>query len=548
MTRTTDHKWWSLFTLAAGLAMIVLDGTIVGVALPTIIGDLHLDLAEAQWVNALYAVVFAALLMGFGRLGDLAGRRRLFIGGVVVFVIGSVIAALATSGASLIASRAVQGVGGAMVLPSSLSTVNATFRGRDRAAAFGVWGAVMAGTAAIGPLLGGWLVTMVSWQWIFWVNVPVGVGVVAAALAVVRETRGESDGRFDWLGLLLSVAGFGLLVFAIIEGPSVGWLRPTQDFALFGQIWPADFPVSVALAALLAGAGFVGAFLAWQAHRLRAGHSVILNLALFRIATFSWGNLTAMAVAVGEFALVFVLPLYLVGALGLSALGAGWVLAGMAAGAFLSGGMARHLSARFGAPRVVVLGLALEVLGVGLTATLLSPATSPVLIAVVLAVYGVGLGLASAQLTSTVLGDVPPERSGQASATQSTVRQIGSALGTAVAGSALSAGLGAFLSRRVADVPGLPAGQGAALVEATTASVGGNLSELSAQAAAGQLGPSGAQLVDALASGFSSASALAVWAAAGCLLLGLIGSLKVADAHRTRHAAEQPELQLSGRR
>lgn len=537
MADRQDRRWWSLGVLAAGLSMIVLDGTIVGVALPTIISDLQLDLSDAQWVNALYAVVFAALLMSFGRLGDLIGRRSVFVTGIVIFVGGSILAAMASSGAALIAARAVQGVGGAMVLPSSLSTVNATFRGRDRAAAFGVWGAVMAGMAAIGPLLGGWLTTSFTWPWIFWVNVPIGVLVIAGAIAVTPNTRGEADGEtgFDWGGLVLSVVGFGAFVFAIIEGPSLGWWTPKADLDLFGITWPATRPVSIVPIILAIGLVFIGAFIAWQRTRLRQGRSVILNLSLFRIPTFSWGNLTAMAVAVGEFALVFVLPLYLVGVLGLTTLGAGWVLAAMALGAFISGAMARRVSARLGAPRVVILGLVLEVVGVSLTALFMGKEASPVVIGAVLMVYGVGLGLASAQLTSTVLGDIPPERSGQGSATQSTVRQVGSAIGTAASGSALAAGLTHFLTSKLDAISGLSAAQVTKLVDATSASVGGNLSGMKQAAAAGRLGPDGQAIVDALLNGFASAASLAVWVAAGFLVLGLIGSVRVWMAHRDTH-------------
>ena len=157
------QKWIALGVLAAGLSLIVLDGTIVGVALPCIIESLGLTLTDAQWVTSLYSVVFAAFLLTFGKLGDIYGRRRIFLTGVAIFIAGSFIAALAGTARLLIVARAVQGLGGSMVLPTTLSIVNATFRGKDRAIAFGVWGAVMAGMAAVGPLLGGWLTTAFTW-------------------------------------------------------------------------------------------------------------------------------------------------------------------------------------------------------------------------------------------------------------------------------------------------------------------------------------------------------------------------------------------------
>lgn len=464
--RAGRRAWAGLWVLAAALGMIVLDGTIVGVALPVIIADLQLDLTAAQWVNSLYSVVFAALLLTAGRLGDQWGRRRLLVAGLTLFVAGSVLAALSGGAALLLAARALQGVGGALVLPSTLSTVNATFRGRDRAAAFGVWGAVMAGAAALGPLLGGFLTQVASWPLVFWVNVPLGLALVVAAMLVVDETRGApaGPGGADVAGPLLSAAGLALMVFGLIESSALGWWTPKASLSLFGMVWPEDAPVSPVPVALAVGAALMAVFLFAESRRQRAGRGTVLDLRLFRLATFSLGNATALLVAVGEFALLFVLPLFLVTSLGLSVLSAGVVLAAMATGAFLSGAAARRLAARFGPTRVVLLGLALEVAGAAATA-LVTAATGPGwAIAAALLPYGLGLGLASAQLTSTTLRDVPAEQSGTGSATQSTVRQLGAALGSAVGGTALSAALAGHQNATVfADPASFGAASAAAL-------------------------------------------------------------------------------------
>ncbi|WP_068429725.1 MFS transporter [Piscicoccus intestinalis] len=540
---TDRRRWIGLGFLAAGLSMIVLDGTIVGVALPAIITDLGLDLTDAQWVNAIYAVVFAALLLSFGRLGDRRGRRTVFIGGVVIFVLASVTAATAHSAGALIASRALQGIGGAMVLPASLSTVNATFRGRDRAAAFGVWGVVMAGMAAIGPLLGGWLTTSFDWRWIFLVDVPIGLVVGLGALRYVDDTSSDEPAGpgVDVDGLLTSALGFGLLVFGLIEGSSIGWGRPIAALEIGPWTWSAQAPVSAAPVAIALGVVFLALFVLGERRRGNTGRSAIFDLKLFAIPTFSWGNLTAMTVAVGEFALLFVLPLYLVNVLGLSILGAGVVLAVMAAGAFFSGAMARHLAVRLRPQGVVVLGLSLEFAGVAALALVIGPATSPVLIAACLGVYGLGLGLASAQLTSLVLADVPTRRSGTGSATQSTVRQVGSALGSAIGGSVLAVRLGTDLVARLDEV-GLPAQLAHQLVRATADSAGGALSGLREQGVHGPLGALTPQVVDALAAGFADAAGGAVAAAGAFLLLGLVGALQVSRTlrHHPRHEAPRP--------
>ncbi len=535
------RRWWGLSVLALGLSMIVLDGTIVGVALPRIIEDLQLTLTDAQWVNSLYAMVFAALLLTVGRLGDRYGRRNLFVLGVVVFVLGSITAARAQGAESLIASRALQGVGGAMVLPSTLSSVNATFRGKDRAVAFGIWGAVMAGMAAVGPLLGGWLTTSYDWRWIFLVNIPVGALVIVGAFLVVPQTRDGVQARgLDVDGLLTSGIGLGLIVFALIEGTSLGWWTPKADLTVFGVTWPASAPISPVPVAFAVGVLFLGLFVLWERHRARVRRDAILDLTLFSIPTFSWGNVTALTVAAGEFGLLFVLPLYLVNVLGLSILHAGFVLAALAVGAFVSGAQARHLAARMRPSSVVILGLALELVGALVTALLIGPSMPGWLVALPLVVYGLGVGLASAQLTSTILVDVPTQRSGTASATQSTARQLGSAAGSAIAGTALAVALTHHLPERLAQIPGLPGGVTDRLVTATVESAGGVISSVRGQGTHGDLGGLGPAVSDALAAGFADATSTALLVASAILLAGLVGSIQVARASRQTHPTPEP--------
>ncbi|MGI9824227.1 DHA2 family efflux MFS transporter permease subunit [Agromyces sp. Marseille-Q5079] len=539
---TGARRWVGLGVLAAALSMIVLDGTIVSVALPTIITDLKLDFSEAQWVNGIYSVIFAALLLTAGRLGDRLGRRRAMVAGIVVFMAGSLLAALATGGTSLILARFVQGVGGAFILPTTLSTVNATFRGRDRAIAFGVWGAAISGVAALGPLLGGWLTQSFGWEWIFLVNLPFGAVILVAAFLTVPETRAVITSRgLDVDGLLLSAIGFGALVFGLIEGGSLGWWAPEEPFELFGWTWPASWPISPVPVALAIGVVALVLFFFWERHRARNGRSAILDVRLFSVPTFTWGNLVAMCVAIGEFGFLFVLPLFTINALGLSTLAAGWVLAAMGLGAFVSGAMARRVSDRFGAPTVVVIGLALEVVGAVAAALLLSPEMSGWLLAAVLAVYGLGLGLASAQLTGTVLADIPPEQSGQGSATQSTGRQVGSALGTAIVGAVLAAGLAVALPAQVAEVPDVPPAAADQIVSATEQSAGSTIPQVRAEGDDGELGAAGPAIADALATGMADASRWALFAAAGFLLLGGAFALRLRAVARRSAAAATPD-------
>ncbi|MVU82878.1 MFS transporter [Nocardia sp. ET3-3] len=514
-------KWITLGVLALGLSMVVLDGTIVSVSLPVLIDKLQLNFTQAQWINSIYAVVLAALLITSGRLGDRLGRRTMFALGVVVFLIGSVLAARAHGAWPLIIGRIVQGIGAAGVMPGTLATVNAIFRGRDRIIAFAVWGSVISGVAAIGPLLGGWLTTYFTWPWIFLVNLPLGAVVLIGLVLFVPETRmGKAAPGLDVDGFLLSAAGFALLVFALIEGQTYGWWKPLREFPLAGWNWPVSAPVSPIPILLALGVIALVLFIRWEKHRVLIGRSALLDPALFTIPSFRWGNITAFMVALGEFGLLFVLPLFMVNVLGLSTLGAGYVLAAMAVGAFLAAGIAEGLVRKYGPVRVVQLGLGFEAVAVALTALFVTPHISGWWLAVLLIGYGIGLGMASAQLTGTVLADVPPQNSGQGSATQSTVRQVGSAFGTALIGALLSAALAHDLPKRLAKVPDLPKSSADTLATATRESAGGAISGVREHHGA-------AAVLDALSRAFTDSTRTTLLAAALFLLIGLASATRI---------------------
>ncbi|GAB3210029.1 MFS transporter [Nocardia tengchongensis] len=525
-------KWITLGVLALGLSMVVLDGTIVSVSLPVLIDQLQLSFTQAQWINSIYAVVLAALLITSGRLGDRLGRRTMFAVGVVIFLVGSILAARAHGAAPLILGRVIQGVGAAGVMPGTLATMNAIFRGRDRTIAFAVWGSVISGVAAIGPLLGGWLTTYFTWPWIFLVNIPLGVLVLIGLVLFVPETRaGKNAPGLDVDGFLLSAIGFALLVFALIEGQTYGWWKPLREFPIAGRHWPATAPISPIPVLLALGALALYLFVRWEQHRNLLGRSALLDPALFKIPSFRWGNITAFLVALGEFGLLFVLPLFMVNVLGLSTLGAGYVLAAMAVGAFLAAGIAEGIVRRYGPVRVVQLGLAFEAVAVALAALFVSPHISGWWLAVLLIGYGIGLGLASAQLTGVVLADVPPQNSGQGSATQSTVRQVGSAFGTAVIGALLSGALAHDLTNRLAKVPDLPSKAADTLATATRESAGGAIPGVREHGA-------GPAIVDALSRAFTDSTRTTLLAAALILLVGLASASRIPNRPYTGTPAE----------
>jgi len=520
-------RWIGLASLALGLAMIIVDATIVNVAIPSIIEELGIQLTDAEWVNTVYSLVFAALLVTVGRLGDLFGRKRIYLAGLALFVGASLLCASAPTGTLLIAARALQGVGAAFILPSTLSSVNAMFRGRERAIAFGIWGSVIGGMAALGPLVGGWLTTDFSWRWAFYINLPIGVVAGLVAFLTVPETRDPSASRgIDPVGIVTSAIGFAALVFGLIEGQRYGWWSPTATFRIGSWEWPFASLSPVPLA-LIVAAVLLPFFALYQWRRANANRPVLLDLRLFRFRSFRWGNLAALIVSLGEFGIIFVLPLYLQAVLGYTALQTGFVLLATALGAFLGGPAAANLAQRFGARRVVSAGMLLEAVGLVLLAPFLAPDSTGWLLAPALFLYGLGVGLATAQLTSVILAEVPTAQSGQASGTQSTTRQVGAALGIAILGAVLAAGLVNGTEARLTEQLGLPAQQAAELARATKQSAGQILVELRTQ-------PGSQAVVQAIEAAFTDAARRTAFVAAAFIAVGLVASWLIPDIRPER--------------
>jgi EmrB/QacA subfamily drug resistance transporter len=449
-------RWIGLAMLSLGVAMIIVDATIVNVAVPSIIRELDLDSTTAEWINTVYALVFAALLVTLGRIGDLFGRRRLYLLGLVVFGVASIGAGAAPSGELLILARVFQGIGGAMILPATQSILNTTFRGRDRAIAFGIWGATIGGMAAVGPLLGGWLTTNLSWRWAFFINIPIAILAVVGTLRYIRESR-DPNAKFglDVVGFLLITFGLGSFVFGLIEGRNYGWWTPAQPFELFGWTWPLE-AVSIIPFALAFGLIALVLFIFVEHRRARSGRFFLFDVDLWRYPAFRYGNLAGTIVSLGEFGLLFALPLFLQAVIGYTAFETGLVFLSLALGSFLAAPLAARVAHTWGPRRAVTMGMSLEAAGIIATSLLISVDVSGFVLAVPLFVYGIGVGFATAQLTSIVLSDIPPERSGLASGANSTMRQVGSALGIAILGTVLFTSLSSGVRDNLSSVPGLP--------------------------------------------------------------------------------------------
>ncbi|MFD5642908.1 MFS transporter, partial [Streptomyces anulatus] len=355
-TPPTARQWLGLVAVALGVALIVVDMTIVNVILAPIIEDLSIGSSEAQWIQESYAITFAALLLVTGRLSDLYGARRIFLLGLAVFGVTSLLAALAPSGGLLILARFVQGVGGAMMLPTSLALLNATFTGRARGQAFAVWGSTIGAAAAVGPLLGGWLAD-ISWRWAFGINIPL-VALIVVGVLLHLDASPRTPGRIDGAGAVLSAAGLGLLAFVLIEGRAYGWLLTTEPLEIGGFSWSGG--LSPVFVALLLSVLALGVFWRRQTALGRAGDEPLMDVGLFSIRSFRNGNFVTLMVGLGEFGIIAVLPLWLQFALGYSAFEAGLALVALAAGSFVASGASFPMAATVPALAQVRIGLVLE--------------------------------------------------------------------------------------------------------------------------------------------------------------------------------------------
>jgi EmrB/QacA subfamily drug resistance transporter len=411
-----NRKWWTLGALSFALFMIMLDNTIVNVALPAIKKDLGIGVSELEWTVTAYALTFAVLLLTGGKLGDLYGRRLIFTIGLVVFTASSLACGLSSSATELIAARAVQGVGSALMMPATLSIITATFAARERGMAIGIWAGVSAMALAIGPLLGGVITEHISWNWIFYVNVPIGILGVVASLVVVPESKDTShEQRLDLPGLLTSGAGLLAVVYALIEAHHYGWTS-TTIVALFGV-------AAVALAAFV---------LLEQRQRLP-----MLDLTLFRNGTFTGANLVAILVTLAMFGIFVFFPIYMQTYRGWSPIQAGAALLPWTLLIVIFAPIAGKLSDRVGSRWLIAAGMTtvglccVELSTVGVHSSFWRMLPGFML-------GGLGMSFVMTPMSAAVMGAAPVDKAGVASGVLNTFRQVGVALGIAIMGAIIT--------------------------------------------------------------------------------------------------------------
>jgi EmrB/QacA subfamily drug resistance transporter len=412
-----NRKWWTLAAVSFGLFMIMLDNTIVNVALPAIERDLHMTIANLEWVVTAYALTFAALLITGGKLGDYYGRRKMFMVGLAIFTLSSLACGLAPNAGFLIGMRAVQGAGSALMNPATLSIITTTFAPRERGRAIGIWAGVSAMALAIGPLIGGLIVDNLNWNWIFFVNVPVGVVGIVVSQLVIRESRDTShEQSIDFPGLVTSGLGLLALCYALIEGNRHGWTSP-EIVGLFA-----------------ASAVLLGAFVLVELRQ----RLPMLDLSLFRISSFAGSNAVAMMVSLGMFGVFFYVSLYVQNILGYSPTKAGATFLPMTCLIIVIAPIAGNLSDRIGSRWLMGVGMTL--LGISSLLYLrVGVHTSYWNLLPQMLVGGVGMAMTMSPMTSAAMASVPADKAGVGSGVLNSFRQVGGSLGIALMGAILAA-------------------------------------------------------------------------------------------------------------
>lgn len=414
-TSAGSRKWAVLAVLSAALALVSLDNTIVNVALPTLQEDLGATTSQLQWVVDAYSVLFAGTLLLAGSLGDRFGRRLMLIIGLGIFILASTLAALAPNADALTLARALMGIGGAFIMPSTLSILVQVFtEPKERGHAIGIWAAVAGVGVALGPIVGGLLLEHFTWHAIFWVNPPISILVVIASLLLVPESADETKPQLDPLGGLLSAVGLIALVFTIIEIPDSGISTVT---------------VSSAVIALV----FLGGFVWWEGKAKRP----MLPMSLFRERLFTTAILIVGLVYFALMGAMFFLPQFLQLVQGMSPLQSGIALLPGAGGLLIASLFSPRLSDRWGSRRVIVLGLTIVILGF-LGLAFISATTGYAYTGVSLGLVGLGLGLTLPQATNGVLAAVPRERAGVGSAVNDAVGELGGSFGVAILGGVMA--------------------------------------------------------------------------------------------------------------
>ena len=441
MAQARTNPWLVLVVLTSGFFMILLDTTIVNVAIPAMSAGLNTTLDQILWVLNAYILVYAVLLITAGRLGDLYGQRNLFAIGLFVFTAASALCGISQNANELIAARILQGVGGAILTPQTLSIITTLFPPERRGAAFGVWGGV-AGLATItGPTVGGAIITYIDWRWIFYINVPIGIAALVATFAIIPDIRPGRHHGWDIVGVVMATAGLFAVVFGLIEGQRYNW----GEIASYGITIPE---------VIIGGVVIIVLFLFWE----RFQKEPLLPLSLFRERNFAVANWIAAAISFGMLSLFLPVTIYLQSVRGFSALTAGLTFAPMSLTSMFVAPFAGRFADQVGGKYILLTGISLFTIGFGLVTFVAGPESTWITFLVPAIIAGAGMGMTFAPMTTVAMRNISPRMAGAASGILNTTRQLGAAIGSAVVGAILQNQLATTLhDQAVSHAAALPA-------------------------------------------------------------------------------------------
>ena len=420
MAQARTNPWLVLAVLTTGFFMILLDTTIVNVAIPAMSSGLNATLDQILWVINAYLLVYTVLLITAGRLGDLFGQRNLFAAGLFIFTLASALCGLSQNSDQLIAARILQGTGGALLTPQTLAILTSIFPPERRGAAFGIWGGVAGLATLAGPTLGGAIITYIDWRWIFYINVPVGILALVATFLIIPDLRPGRRHGWDVVGIVAATAGLFAIVFGLIEGQKYSW----------GQIQSYGVTIPEVIGA---GVVILVLFLIWE--RFQA--EPLLPLVLFRDRNFAVANWIAAAISFGMLSMFLPFTIYLQSARGFTALVAGLTLAPMSITSMFTAPFAGRFADRFGGKYILTAGITLFTIGMGTIALVAGPDSTWINFLVPAIIAGAGIGMTFAPMTTVAMRNIKPQVAGSASAVLNTIRQLGAVIGSAVIGALL---------------------------------------------------------------------------------------------------------------
>ena len=451
------RKWGGLIILSLALAIIIIDTTLLNVSLRTIISDLHTDLRSMQWVITIYSLILAAFTITGGRLGDLFGRKRMFLVGAIIFAVGSFLASISTNVGMMIAGEAIiEGLGAALMMPATASLLVTNFKGRDRSIAFGVWGGIAAASSAIGPILGGWLTTSYSWRWGFRINIVVVALVLLGAFLIREDHSLRRKSKLDVMGIVLSSLGMLSVVFGFIQASTYGWFKAKEQLVLFGQTINLG-SLSATPVFILLGLVILGIFLWHERRRESKGLTPLLSLGLFKNRTFVAGASTMGVLALGQAGLFFTIPVFLQAVRNLDALHTGLTLLPMSISLLIAAPFSAFLVKYISPKRLIQSGLVLSIVAFIVLYFTLSVDSTAWTLAPGFVIFGLGMGLIMAQASNLTLSAVSVEESGEASGVNNTLRMVGQTLGSAILGAVLLSALTANVTTHLNESRIIPA-------------------------------------------------------------------------------------------